>query len=201
MKKIYFVVSSTPTSMGKMIRKITHYPYNHISFATHKDLSDLVSFSRHYYHTPLYGGFVSECYEGLVIQNEISKIKVYEFEIEDGEFQKIQEMLEDMKQHIDEYQYNSLNAFFHPFHIKMQIQNCFTCEEFCSFIMMKTGIYEEQLSIPKFCALFENSCIYEGYLDEYDHAIPHSDTYKMKLSWLTKIKLTSRHFIRLFARL
>lgn len=201
MKKIYFVVSSTPTFMGKMIRKITRYPYNHISFATQKDLSDLVSFSRYYYDTPLYGGFVCECYEGFVIRNEVSKIRVYEFEIKDFEFEYIQGMLNDMKQHANDYQYNSLSALFYPLQKKIQIQNCFTCEEFCSYIMIKTNIYENNLSILQFCEMFESSCIYEGSLNEYSHAIPHSSTYRAKISKMDKFKLTSRHFIRLFSKL
>lgn len=200
MKNIYFIVSSTPTTMGKMIRKVTCYPYNHISFALEKDLSDLMSFSRYYYATPLYGGYVNECFEAYVKESDCSQIKVFEIPVEEEYYVYLTELLTKMNENPKQYQYNSFNAVLQPFHKQVNIPDCYTCEDFCAKILELVHRHVGPIKIPEFCEKFDEYCIYKGQLNDYEHHIYHSDTYKKSISYFTIMKLTGQHFAGLLQK-
>lgn len=200
MKNIYFVVSSTPTTMVKIIRKVTRYPYNHISFCLNKDLSDLMSFSRYYYSTPFYGGYVNECYEAYVKGDYCSKIKIFELSIEDEYYKDLVKVIEHMKKNAKDYQYNSLNAILQPFHKQIQITNCYTCEDFCAYILGIVHLYSGRIEIPKFCTNFKNNCIYEGRLNDYQHHVHNSEVYMQHISYMNMMRLTNHHFTSLLQK-
>ena len=71
---IYVVFSSTPYKMGKFIRAMTRESYNHVSIALDESLSQMYSFSRRYYRTPLYGGFVHESRSRYHVNGDATRI-------------------------------------------------------------------------------------------------------------------------------
>ncbi|HEY5588030.1 MAG TPA: hypothetical protein VIK86_03635, partial [Candidatus Paceibacterota bacterium] len=59
-KYVYVIISRTPTSMGKIIRKFLKGKYNHASISLDENLSQMYSFCRLSVSNPLVGGIVRE---------------------------------------------------------------------------------------------------------------------------------------------
>lgn len=129
-KYIYVLFSATPYRMGSMIRFVTGEPYNHVAIALEEDLSELYAFARRYYHTPFYGGFVTEYpyryhHNGATAQVRICRIPVTEAQL-DALRQRVQTM--DAQSH--RYLYNHLSALTAPIHRKVNVRDAYTCAEF-----------------------------------------------------------------------
>ena len=75
-EKIYLIFSMTTTKVGKMIRRVTKYPYNHVSVSLTPDLAVIYSFARHYKDMPFYGGFVCEGIKRFCNRAGLAKIMV-----------------------------------------------------------------------------------------------------------------------------
>lgn len=138
-KYLYVLFSATPYRMGRWIRFVTGEPYNHVSIATGKDLTCLYSFARRYYRTPFYGGFVTEDPCRYIHNGKAANIRLYRLPLTGRQWQYLQDMLEDMKEHADRYLYNHLSAMAAPLHRKVRVGKAFTCTEFTVNVLSKLG--------------------------------------------------------------
>lgn len=136
---LYVLFSATPYRMGRWIRFVTGEPYNHVSIATGEDLTSIYSFARRYYHTPFYGGFVSEDPCRYRHNGRCANIRLYRLPLTRRQWQRLQEMLADMKEHADRYLYNHLSAMAAPLHLKIQVRKAFTCTEFTVNVLHQLG--------------------------------------------------------------
>lgn len=138
-KYLYVLFSATPYRIGRWIRFITGEPYNHVSIATGEDLTSIYSFARRYYHTPFYGGFVAEDPCRYRHNGRTSTIRLYRLPLTSKQWQRLQDMLEDMKQNADRYLYNHLSAIAAPLHLKVRVKKAFTCAEFTVNVLSTLG--------------------------------------------------------------
>ena len=138
-KYLYVLFSATPYRMGHWIRRVTGEPYNHVAIATEEDLSNLYTFARRYYHTPFYGGFVTEHPCRYHHNGVTADIRLYRLPLTNRQWNKLQTLLSDMREQADRYLYNHLSALAAPLHIKVPVQDAFTCAEFAVRVLSTLG--------------------------------------------------------------
>lgn len=138
-KYLYVLFSATPYRMGRWIRFVTGEPYNHVSIATGEDLTSLYSFARRYYRTPFYGGFVAEDPCRYRHNGVTANIRLYRLPLTSKQWQRLQDMLADMREHADRYLYNHLSAMAAPLHLKVRVRKAFTCAEFTVNVLSTLG--------------------------------------------------------------
>lgn len=138
-KYLYVLFSATPYRMGRWIRFVTGEPYNHVSIATGEDLTSIYSFARRYYRTPFYGGFVAEDPCRYRHNGVTANIRLYRLPLTSKQWQRLQDMLADMREHADRYLYNHLSAMAAPLHLKVRVRKAFTCAEFTVNVLSTLG--------------------------------------------------------------
>lgn len=78
---LYVMLSRTDTGMGRLIRAVCRYPYNHVSLSLDADFSGFVSFARYVRDTPLYGGFIRETPERYLADGRDVRVRIFRLEI------------------------------------------------------------------------------------------------------------------------
>lgn len=201
-KYLYILFSATPYRMGSMIRTITGEPYNHVSIATGADLTSIYSFARRYYHTPFYGGFVSEDPCRYRHNGRTSKIRLYRLPLTSAQWQRLQDMLEDMKEHADRYLYNHLSAMVAPLHCKIRVRKAFTCAEFTVNVLSSLGFDFDPNRFYTIGAIADRLSAYHIYTGTF----PESDTRPRDTSFFHPhpvshpLMTSARDLLRLFWR-
>lgn len=138
-KYLYILFSATPYRMGRMIRRVTGEPYNHVAIATEEDLRDLYAFARRYYHTPFYGGFVTEHPFRYHHNGVTADIRLYRLPLTNRQWDKLNALLEKMRGRAERYLYNHLSAMLAPLHLKVRVRDAFTCAEFAVSVLSTLG--------------------------------------------------------------
>ena len=138
-KYLYILFSATPYRMGSLIRRVTGEAYNHVAIATEEDLRDLYAFARRYYHTPLYGGFVTEHPFRYHHNGVTANICLYRLPLTTRQWDTLQALLSKMRARADRYLYNHLSAMLAPLHLKIRVRDAFTCAEFAVSILSTLG--------------------------------------------------------------
>ena len=159
---IYAVFLSTPYRMGKFIRKMTGFPYNHTAVSLSSKMKYLYSFSRHYKNAPFYGGFNRESILRYRNKDEIAMIKICAVPISEENYRKAKKRLEFLADHSEEHIYNMISAACFPFKTRVRIKRSFTCVEFVLSMLKKYSEIPE-IKNKKFCSVRELSELLEGY--------------------------------------
>lgn len=209
-KRFFYVAFlSTPYKMGKFIRKMTGFPYNHTAISLSPKMKYLYSFSRHYKNAPFYGGFTKESVLRYRKKDNFAKIKICAVPVSEENYQKAKKRLEFFANHSEEYIYNMISAACFPFKTRVKIKNSFTCVEFVLSMLEK---YAEipVLKNKKFCsikelsALLEDYKIYEGSAEKFiENACWEGDTFpqeKGKWFYWKKTALNNGKLVYRFAK-
>lgn len=138
-KYLYVVFSATPYRMGRMIRLVTGEPYNHVAIALEQDLCKLYAFARRYYHTPFYGGFVTEEPYRYHHQGQTAQVRICRIPVTPAQWDALREQLEDMSARADHFLYNHLSAAAAPLHRRVIIRDAYTCAEFAVSVLRQLG--------------------------------------------------------------
>lgn len=198
---IYIVFSATPYLLGKTIRNLTREIYNHASIALDEELTQMYSFARRHFRTPLYGGFVKESSARYHIDGKSAHICLCKIPVTQKQYQAIAEKLDYMYQHKERYIYNHISAVGALIRKTIPAKNAYTCVEFCVEILHQAGIGIEPkkyYSIEDVTKLLENFVIYTGPMpnnDEEDH------TFYTKGSFFSRLWVTVRDICKIFPRL
>lgn len=92
--------------MGKFIRGITRFEYNHVSVALCEEMQPMFSFARYQAHNPLRGGFIEESWLRYLYYNKDVSIKVFELEVETENYEKVEDEIKTMMDHCSDYRYD-----------------------------------------------------------------------------------------------
>lgn len=138
-KYIYVLFSATPYRMGRMIRFVTGEAYNHVAIALEEDLTKLYAFARRYYHTPFYGGFVTERPYRYHHNGSTAQIRLYRLPVSDAQWQQLHRRLSHMSAQPEHYLYNHLSAAAALFHRKVSVRDAYTCAEFTVSVLQELG--------------------------------------------------------------
>lgn len=136
---IYVVFSSTPYRIGKVIRRITGEPFNHVSIALDPGMEQMYSFARRYYRLPFWGGFVREYPSRFLVKGNPSHFKICRIPVTETQYRKLEQQLDDMYRQKEQYLYNHLSVLATPFRRVIPLRNACTCVEFCVECLQALG--------------------------------------------------------------
>lgn len=161
MADIYIVFSSTPYMIGKLIRKLTAEPYNHVSLALKEDLTEMYGFARRYNKLPLYGGFVKESLSRYHPKGIASQIKVCKLSVTQEQYDVLQKKLQDMYAQKEKYLYNHLSILSVPFRRWVKARDAYICVEFVVDILSQLGVVPNKYC--SVCGLLEQLSDHVSY--------------------------------------
>jgi len=172
-KYIYVVISRTPTSTGKIVRKFLKEEYNHASISLDKNLSQMYSFCRFSVSNPLVGGIVRESAFTLNIGREDDvPINVYRIPVTARKYKLISEFIFDIYNDDEVYYYNFLGAIGVISNKKHAIYKTYICTEFVMEALKQGGINLTSLESYKItptdiCEVMSKFIFYNGNLNNY----------------------------------
>lgn len=180
---VYVILSATELKMGKIIRFLTRYKYNHVSITLDDELRYMYSFSRYHKRPSLYAGFVKES----MLRYKNSKIKIYKIPIDKYTYRKMKRYFKLLEQTKNKYLYNLFSALFFVVHKKIKIDKSFTCIEFTLYTLSR---YVPKLKIKdyKFYSIRDLDNLLNEYL-MYEGNFIMSD----RLSWNNDSYLDNNH--------
>ena len=140
-KYIYVIISRTPTSMGKIIRKFLKGKYNHASISLDENLSQMYSFCRLAVSNPLVGGIIRESMYTLTIGLEDDvPIIVYRIPITLDQYELIRKFIYDIYNDTEVYYYNFIQALGLISKKKHEIYKTYICSEFVMKALKQGGV-------------------------------------------------------------
>lgn len=203
---IYLVFSSTTNAMGRMIRSVTHYEYNHVSVSLSPTLSPMYSFARHYKDTPLYGGFVNEDAQRFSgdAGHDAARVTVCAVPVNDRQLRRAKQYIDKIKRQREQYIYNTVSAVTFPLGFEVRIGRAMTCIEFAIEVLHRAAAPDSS-RIPSFCTIRALEELYSPYAI-YTGPFPSADVdadsdYFERHSPAYRASRTLGNFGKLFCRM
>ena len=180
---LYIMISGTNTGVGKVIRKVTRFPYSHVSLTLRPELDKWVSFARYYKESTFVGGFIWEDIPRFSSMGTKMPVRIYRVSISQSEYDKLFAFFETAGTDNCALCYNLFDAVVTPLGKKCELPGCFTCLSFANAILGTKFRCISDLS-----DYLKNSLIYDGeYWDLKTWKEPISD-----LAYLKKISVSER---------
>lgn len=174
MKKIYIVLTYTGTILANIVKFYTREKYSHVSIGLDSELNKLYSFGRLNPYNPFIGGFVREgINKGTFARFRNTIGAVYSLEIEDKQYQKIVEIIENVKKDKEKYKFNIIGLFFVSINRKYKKDNSFYCAEFVKYLLEQSfnkKLLPEIVKPMDFLELNNLELVYEGVFREYNNS-------------------------------
>ncbi len=157
---IYIALFRTPFRMGKFIRMMTHYPYNHVAISFYSDLRRFFSFARRHKYAPFYGGFI---YESLLRypRDEKTTLKVFRLRLTAPQYQALCDFIRPFTEDPGKFRYNFLSAVSSMFSRRVKLENAYTCVEFVADALRASGF---ETAIPDYCDIPQLDRLLTPYL-------------------------------------
>lgn len=205
MPSIYVVFTSTPYKIGKIIRKVTHYHYNHVSVALDSELTTMYSFSRHHKNAPFYGGFNCESLLRYKIKDVVSDALICAVPLSSEEYEAVIAFIDGVKRDSSSYIYNMAAAATAPLSKNVYVDKAYTCVGFaekllrlCPSVKLPDGF----CSIEALAAVLYPYAVFEGSLDEKIRLSTWStDSFPNELSLKKAFCLTAKNNFELCKRI
>ena len=204
MNKLYLVFSSTQNRMGRMIRGITKFEYNHVSVSV-DGMKNLYSFARYYRDTPLSGGFVRESRARFLCEKHPAKVAICAIEVTDEQYAKATEFIEKFSDESRDYIYNLVSAAVSPIHIRIPISRAYTCVEFAAKLLTEVGVLSYRdarkfFNVRRLYEIFADKRVYEGEFDVGLTAAVSHENYTRKNPLRRRIGATCMSSLLLLGR-
>lgn len=104
-------------------------------------LEQMYSFGRLNPYHPFWAGFVHETITGGTFKRfSLTKTKIYSLEVTDEQYEKIKNIIHQMKQEKGQYKFNILGLFAAGFRKKIKRKKSFYCAEFVKYLMDQAKI-------------------------------------------------------------
>ncbi|MGD6844813.1 hypothetical protein ACQCVH_20160 [Bacillus infantis] len=189
-KCIYILLTDTGTIFSRLIKCYTRAPYNHSSIALDRQFNQLFSFGRRSYMNPFSAGFIRERVDrGVFKHKRNTRCAVYCLQVSDSQYKEIRKMILQFEEDPLKYKYNLLGCIGIIFGIKFQRAHAFTCSQFVSTILTKSGIHTfdkccEMIRPDDIASIPQLSLVYEGHLHHYWESSQVADPlYKRAAVW------------------
>lgn len=196
-RPLYMMLSRTNTGIGKAIRVLTRYEYNHVSLTLDPDFRHWVSFARYAKGVPLAGGFVSESPERYLWGHGPIPVQIFRIDISPARHKKLRALFSQAGQSGSGLIYNTFGALTTPIGLHLDIIGAYTCLEFADAVLG-----ESHRSIRALAAGHASELIYEGDLrDLVDDTGSRNDRFFSRRGLLRGTMDTTSHFARLCGRM
>ncbi len=195
-KPLYLMISQTDGKIGKVVRRFTHYTYNHVSLSLDPTFRSWVSFARYYCNVPLYGGFIQESAERYLARGSEVPVRLFRLEIPTIHHDRLEEIFSRAGDPHSGIIYNTFDALASASGRRVRIPDAYTCLSFaCAVLGLKFR------SIREMDQFLTPNLIFEG---DYSHlAEDRGDRDDLYFTHLGKIRstwVTIWHFLRLLKR-
>ena len=172
-KYVYVVISRTPTSTGKLVRKFLKEKYNHASISLDKNLSEMYSFCRLSISNPLVGGIVRESVFTLTIGlEEDVPINVYRIPVTTEKYELISKFIYGIYNDTEVYYYNFLQAIGLIYNKKHAVYKTYICSKFVMEAVKHAGINltsieSYKITPTEICEIMGQFICFSGNLNDY----------------------------------
>ena len=183
-QEIYVVISQTGTLFSRVLKLVTHYPYNHVSISLDKDLKLMYSFARRKTYCPWIAGFIKEYPDrGVFKRKTNTKCQVYKWNVTEEQYGKLLLTLQPFLENPNQYHYNFLGLPLIWAGVEWKRQHHYVCSEFVTHLLVESDIIEScqihrTIRPYEFSMLDGSELIYTGFLREYDGDISASNAKK-----------------------
>ncbi len=194
-KQLYVMLSRTDTTMGKTIRAVTRYGYNHVSLSLDPQFRIWVSFARYTQGVPLAGGFVLESPERYLSNSGSTEVRIFQVEISKSHYAQLKSLFCQAGKKCGLI-YNSFGAFATALGLSFPVSGAYTCLEFANVVLGTS-----YRSIRQLDKALNAHLIYEGKLADLvcDNGL-RDGLYFTRRGIFGGTWDTTRHFARLFIR-
>lgn len=194
-RPLYVMLSRTDTAMGKIIRVVTRYAYNHVSLSLDPQFRIWVSFARYTQGVPLAGGFVLESPERYLANSHCTDVRIFRIEISATHYDHLKSLFSQAGKECGLI-YNSFGALATALGLRFPVTGAYTCLEFANAVLGTS-----YRSIRQLDQALNAQLIYEGKLCNLvsDNGL-REDMYFTHRGLLGGIRDTARHFSKLFIR-
>lgn len=176
-QRIYIVLTRTTTLLSRLIGFIKNDEYTHASLSLNKNLETMYSFGRKYKYNPFVGRFVREnLNEGLFGLQKNLKGLVFELEVTQEQYIKIQDLLNDFIVHRNYYKYNYFGLIYSLLNLEACREDRFLCSEFVYYLLKECGIANlnkaPNLVRPQDLLNIEGRVVFKGNLKNNLESLP-----------------------------
>lgn len=169
-RPIYIMVSQTDTGIARLIRNVTHYPYNHVSLTLDPSFENWYSFARYVQDAPLYGGFIHESPARLLGKSGMTNVRIFRVDIPQKNALELERMLPLAGRRDSGLIYNHFDAVASAVGGRVPVPGCHTCLSFACSVLDR-----EFLTIKELCDSLAPWEIYAGPLAELLNAVPSQE--------------------------
>ena len=177
---LYVMVSQTGTGIGRIIRAVSGYPYNHVSVSLDPSEGCWYSFARYVRSAPLYGGFICEGPQRFCDGAGDSMVRIYRTGIPEHRAAALEKILPLAGDPESGLIYNHFEAVAGALGFHVSVPGCHTCLSFASELLG-----QQHESIDSLCRALEPWLIYEG---RFSGIMPRkestADGYLTRMGWL-----------------
>ena len=172
-KKIYILMTQTGTRFSKLLKLQSKHPYNHVSIALDRDLTQLYSFGRKHIYFPLFAGFIQEDISGgLYALYHNTDCLLYEMNVSEKEYDNICSIIESFQEEEKHYRYNLLGLITILCGIPVERRYHFVCSQFVAYVLEKSNVTKlpkshTMITPQDFEYIGQKRRIYQGKLLEY----------------------------------
>ena len=133
--KLYIMISRTDTGVGKLIRKVTGFPYNHVSVTLDPTFRNWVSFARYQKATPLYGGFIREPVERFLAKGERIDVRIFAVDVSPERYRRLEALFALAGTQDPGLRYNLFALVTLSFGVDFPITGAYTCLGFANRLL------------------------------------------------------------------
>lgn len=196
-KKLYVMISKTDTGIGDLIRKVTGYPYNHVSMTLDENFRRWVSFARFHQNTPLYGGYIIEPAERFLAKGQTIAVRIFSIDLSPERYAQLRELFAKAGTPDSGYIYNYLELVTLSMCISFPIRNAFSCLGFANSVMGT-----DYRSIKALDQQMTPYLFYDGTLNELaPDTGDRSDRYFARLGFKDNLQRSAETMATMFRRI
>lgn len=156
---LYLMISHTGTGIGRIIRGISRYPYNHVAMTLDPSFKKWVSFARFNRNVALYGGYTEESAERYFAFGTDVPVKIFKLDITEEKYAQLSDLFAKAGTLDNDLIYNFFDILAAIFGLKVRIPGAYTCLGFCCAV-----IGEQFKNIQELETAFAPHMIHDGNL-------------------------------------
>lgn len=156
---LYLMISQTDTQIGRMIRAISGFPYNHVSMSLDPTFHRWVSFGRYNRRAPLYAGYITESPERYLAKGRDIRVRIFRMELSQERYAQLSNLFSHAGDRDCGLVYNTFDMVAAAFRRQVEIPGAYTCLGFaCAVLGMQC------INIPELNRELEPMLIFDGSL-------------------------------------
>ena len=142
MAHLYIVLTNSGTIPGRMVQRVTHFPYGHAMLSFTPDCDRMYSFGRRRVHSLLNGGFVEERRDGpFFTAFSDTTCQILCLNVTEAQRAEVRKQIDHFLANQQLYNYDYFGFFLRYFRMKRTFERRFVCSHFVAEMLERAGIY------------------------------------------------------------